>query len=141
MSQIDLTQYTYNQGEFVDIKIDGAVIDSMIALLNHVYNKETHLGISESYALNTKEVYFKDENGKKTKELETITQDLIKFPTLQSFLNQGSNMQNFTTFVGATALSLLDVWKGIHLKNIESGVAIQKGVFTEQPVEDGKGLS
>lgn len=118
---INLKDYQYSDGQEIDIKMQGKLLETLLDVLDTIQKVETHYGISDTYSIKTKEVLDKD------KKVVKVEQELKQYDTLQSYATQP--FQVFKTQLGAVAMEMLLTLKQIHLENIEKGIAVKKGVF------------
>lgn len=122
---INLKDYQYSDGQEIDIKIQGKLLETLLDVLDTIQKVETHYGISDTYSIKTKEVLDKD------KKVVKVEQELKQYDTLQSYATQP--FQIFKTQLGAVAMEMLLTLKQVHLDNIEKGIAVKKGVFEMSP--------
>ena len=113
--QINLMDYTYSPETMVEIP--GTALIELMLFAKMVATNEERVGLAFSYSKKTKEG--------KNKEgvLETISEELIEYPTPESFFSQ--KPRQFTSLVGVGAQDILLKMKSTHLANIKSNKAIK----------------
>lgn len=123
--EINLLKHVYEKD--VLVQIPGDLLYALMQVLNQVKENETQQVFVHSYSLDAKEV--RDENN----VLQNVEQTQIGYDTAQAFFNQSPLLG--TSLTGAAAHDLLMLLQGIHLDNINAGIAKEVGTF--EVVKDG----
>jgi hypothetical protein len=125
MSQPNLFNYSYKQGEMVEIP--GELLYAIMQFSNTVNQNETHVGFSYQYSKSAKEI---KENGLTVK----VELDQKEYPSAASFMNQ--EPQKFTTMTGNAAMDILMMVQKIHKEYVDKGIAKPYGELRTEEAKE-----
>lgn len=127
--QINLLSHTYANDTMV--QVPGALLYSLMQLLQSVKENETTIGLNTTYTKKIKEFFDKEkkmEDG--TPFLNKVEQEFEVYPTAEAWFSQ--KPQEHVSMLGAGAMDLLMLIQKGHLENIQAGLTIEVGTFKKE---------
>lgn len=128
MQQINPFEYTYKEGETVEI--EGSLLHALITWLKQLEEKETEMVFPHTYNTSAEEI-------KSTDGIIThIDLETKEYPSFNSYMNQRPTKA--TSIVGVVAFDFVNLLSKVHLENIDKGKAIKIGTFETEKDEEVK---
>lgn len=126
---INLLSHVYDNNTMVEIP--GALLYSLMQLLQAVKENETTMGLSTTYAKSSKEIFDKERKmADGSPFLNKVEQELEVYGTAESWFAQ--KPQEHISMTGAGAMDLLMLLQKGHLDNIKAGLTKEIGTFTKE---------
>lgn len=127
--QINLLSHTYENNTMVEVP--GALLYSLMQLLQSVKDNETTMGFSHTYTKKSKEIFNKERKlADGSPFLDKVEQEFEVYPTAESWFSQ--KPQEHVSMLGAGAMDLLMLIQKGHLENIKAGLTVEVGTFKKE---------
>jgi hypothetical protein len=131
-SEISLLSHTYDNNTMVEIP--GALLYSLMQILQSVKENETTMGFNTTYVKSSKEIFDKERKmSDGSPFLNKVDQDFEGYPTAESWFSQ--KPQEHVSMLGCGAMDLLMLIQKGHLENIKAGLTKEVGAFTKEEDE------